>query len=222
MIDAGIGDPKAHKIQLADLKLAEKALKKPSPRFLKALALTRRVVDEMQEMKIRDLGLSVETAEGRIAKAGQTLRGEELSAASLSATSPSTSRRSRVARSSVSRQTVQGSTRRSRARSGCLPVATFPETEAQFNGHAIEAGDYRIDATSLATEAYGRTVRAATSVKRTRKLWDAASAKPYGRFSIPIRDVNAIPDKLRTVIARLDEGDFTPKDAEFFRGTCAN
>jgi hypothetical protein len=39
-------------------------------------------------------------------------------------------------------------------------------------------------------------------------------ADPYGRHAVAIRDVNEIPDKLRAVVAKLDEGDFGPKDAE--------
>lgn len=91
----------------------------------------------------------------------------------------------------------------------------LPELSHDFTGSSLVAGNYRIDATNLATEAYARTVRAITVKAQHEKLWDAAS--PLRRdpeHDIPIRDVNAIPDKLREVVARLDEGRFTQQDAE--------
>lgn len=237
MIEMGVGDPKAHRTQLADLKLAEKALANPSPRLVKALELTRRVVADMEEIKIRDLGLLPETAEGRIAKAGAVLRGEDITRVKgeggqfkelrttdkskvvdvvpLERTNPDSFYLPTQSRGKVKRPPSD--------RAGYFPVKAgpfgippgraLPELTHEFTGKAIQAGDFRIDATSLATEAYGRTVRAATVRSEHAKLWDSASKTPYGKYSVPIRDVNQIPDKLREVIARLDEGDFGPKDA---------
>jgi hypothetical protein len=214
MIDMEIGDPKAHRIQLADLKLAEAALRKPSPRFQKALELTQRVVADMERIKIEDLGLLPETAEGRVAKAGQTLRGEDL-AGGEKVTPGSfylpTQPRGKIKRPPSDRQ---GFYSPKAGPFGIPPGRDLPELTHEFTGKAIQAGNTRIDATSLATEAYGRTVRAATVRSEHAKLWDAGSATPYGAHSVAVRDINAIPDKLRTVVAKLDEGDFTPKDAE--------
>lgn len=214
MIEQGIGDPAAHRRQLGDLKLAEKALKNPSPRLVRALELTKQVVDQMQEIKIKDLGLLPETAEGSIAKGGQVLREEPLNAGER--VNPESFYLPRQPRGKVKRPPSD--------RAGYFPVKAgpfgippgrdLPELTHEFTGKSIEAGDFRIDATSLATEAYGRTVRAATVRAEHAKLWDSASQTEYNKpYSVPIRDVNEIPDKLRAVVARLDEGDFGPKDA---------
>jgi len=63
MIDSNIGDPKAHRTQLADLKLAERALENPSPRFARALELTRQVVNDMG--RHQDSGFGSFAADGR-------------------------------------------------------------------------------------------------------------------------------------------------------------
>jgi len=213
MIDSNIGDPKAHRTQLADLKLAERALENPSPRFARALELTRQVVNDMGRIKIQDLGLSPQTAEGRIAKAGQTLRGEDLTGGKT--VNPDSFYLPTQLRGKVKRppSAAAGFYSPKLGPYGLSPGRDMPELTHEFTGKAITAGPIRIDATNLASEAYGRTVRAASVKKAHAEHWEAASATPYGRHSIPIRDVNAIPDKLREVVAKLDEGDFTPKDA---------
>lgn len=215
MIEQGIGDPAAHRRQLGDLKLAEKALKNPSPRLQKALELTKQVVANMEEIKIHDLGLLPETAEGRVAKAGQVLRDEPIDPLHEKVNPDSfylpTQRRGKVKRPPSDRP---GYFPVKAGPFGIPPGRSLPELTHEFTGKAIEAGDFRIDATSLATEAYGRTVRAATIRAEHSKLWDSARTTPYGNHSVPIRDVNTIPDKLRETVARLDEGDFGPSDAE--------
>jgi hypothetical protein len=169
MIDMEIGDPKAHKRQLADLKLAEAALKNPSKRLVKALELTQRVVADMERIKIEDLGLLPETAEGRVAKAGQALRGEDVVGGEK--VNPDsfylpTQPRGKVKRPPSARA---GFYSPKAGPFGMPPGRDMPELTHTFTGKAIQAGDIRIDATSLATEAYGRTVRAATVKERARE-----------------------------------------------------
>lgn len=74
--DEGLGDPAAHEQKLRDITLAERALRKPSPRFEKALLLTREAVAEMEELKVRELGLDAGTASARVAKAGEVVVGQ--------------------------------------------------------------------------------------------------------------------------------------------------
>lgn len=214
MIEQGIGDPKAHRRQLADLRLAEKALNNPSPRFRKALELTRKTVSEMERIKVEDLGLLPETAEGRVIKFGAVLRDEGHTPVERLTDDGfylPVQLRGKVKRPPSDRA---GYFPTKAGPFGVPPGRSLPELTHEFTGKAIEAGDYRIDSTSLASEAYGRTVRAATIRAEHAKLWKSASETPRSRFDVPIRDSNTIPDKLRTVIARLDEGDFTQADAD--------
>lgn len=63
-----------HRQKLRDLDAAEKALANPSDRFQRAAALVDRAVDEMEQIKFDEAGLSVATAEGRVAKAAEVFR----------------------------------------------------------------------------------------------------------------------------------------------------
>lgn len=278
-IREGIGDPKAHKRQLADLKLAEKVLANPSKRFMRAFNLTKRAAEEQQAMKIRDLGLLAETADGRIAKAGAALRGEFGATAEGSFRPPEqiaaeirklegllkakhadeaaqarvnpysetpvgqklqrlrqelTDAQARPTPQRVSDQSFYLKTE-PRGKSKRLPAESqgyFPnragaygvplprdlaELKHAFTAKAIMDGDFRIDATGLASEAYARTVRAVAVKTEHAKLWDVA--RPYrgeqlGPFETFIRDSQTIPGKLRDVVNRIDEGSFLPADAK--------
>jgi hypothetical protein len=214
MIEMGIGDHKAHERQLADLTLAEKALENPRPRFQQALDLTRQVIAENERIKIEELGLAPETAEGRIAKAADVLRGEtpepggkpEYGGFYLP-----TQPRGKVKQPPSQ---VRGRFSVSAGPYGVPVGREMPELTHEFTGDALRAGDFRIDATNLASEAYARTVRAATVKNQWNKLWEAASPTKRSEWDIPIRDANEIPDELRTVIAKLDEGYFTQAEAD--------
>lgn len=214
MIEAGVGSKKAHERQIADLTLAEKALENPRPQFEKALALTREVVAESEWRRIGDLGLLPTTAEGRVAKAGQVLRGEE-PVGGQKVGGPESFYLPTQPRGEVKRPPSQGRGffGVSAGPFGVPPGRAMPELTHEFTGRAMQAGDYRIDATSLATEAYARTARAVTVRNQHQKLWNAATATRQHDGQIPIRDVNEISDDLREVIAKLDEGEFTDADA---------
>lgn len=213
MIDQGVGDPKAHERQIADLKLAERALKNPSPRFQASLDLTREVIAEQQRLRIEELGLAPETAEGRIAKAAQVLRqepaigGERVSDESFYLPTQPRGKTKRPPSQARGFQPSAGPY-------GIPPGRDLPELNHEFTGDALRAGAIRIDATNLAAEAYARTVRAVTVKNQWQKHWDAASPTQRTKWDIPIRDANTIPDKLREVIAKLDEGVFTQAEAD--------
>lgn len=81
MIERGIGIASEHKKQIALLQLARGAVENPSPRFLRALDVMGRTVAETERLRLR-LGLTVDRAEARVAKAGQVLRGERVLPAS--------------------------------------------------------------------------------------------------------------------------------------------
>ena len=212
MIEAGIGDVKAHKRHLADLKLAEKALKNPRPRFEKALALTRQVIAEQERIKVDDLGLDPRTAEKRVIAGGEAMRGEPLREG----------KRQRQG-SFYLPQVPKGKSKRAPYEriagprvgpGGIPPPRALPELRHVYEGKAIQAGNIRIDATALAGEAYARTVRAAAVKNDYNRLWSAATDRPKSIFDRPIRDIKDIPEKLRIVWLNVDEGRFTAKDAE--------
>lgn len=97
---------------------------------------------------------------------------------------------------------------------GLPPGRDLPELTHEFTAKSILAGNYRIDATNLAAESYARTVRAITVRNQWQKLWDAADITKQNEHQIPIRDVNSISDALREIVAKLDEGYLTAKDAD--------
>lgn len=213
MIEQGIGDRAAHLRQIADLALARKALESPRPRFQRALDLTAQVIAEQQRLKIEELGLAPETAEGRVAKAGQALREEPITGGT-----PVTETSQYAPTQPRGKTKRQPSQARGRFAVSSGPFGIplgreMPELTHDFNGDALRAGDTRIDATNLAGESYARTVRAVTVKNQWNKLWGAASPTKRTEWDIPIRDANTIPDALRTVVAKLDEGVFTEEDA---------
>jgi hypothetical protein len=265
MIHLGVGAAKDHKRHLGDLKLAEKALANPSPRLQKALALTRETAAEMQDLKIRELGLSVETAEGRVAKTGVALReGETLARrerltntiAKLEGIAESQARKGaepdakiatsierakselaatpdpfenmagRASESSFYMPTqARGKTKRPpsdrqgffSAKAGPYgfgPGRELPELKHEFTGKTLREGDFRIDATTMTSAAYARAVRASSVLHEWKNAWANGSKFQRTEYDVPVRDVNAISDKLRPIVNRLDEGEFTRADAD--------
>lgn len=92
----------------------------------------------------------------------------------------------------------------------------LPELRHVFTGKSIIAGDYRIDATSLAGEAYGKTVRLVSIRNDHARLSKMAkdTQAEAGPFAVPIRDMDGVSDELRQRLAKIDEGEFTSRDAE--------
>lgn len=77
----------------------------------------------------------------------------------------------------------------------------------RFTGEAIEIGDFRVDVTNLTTESYLRTVRTIQLRDEHQRLWALATDRPGdARYAIPIRDVSTIPDELRAISQRIDDG----------------
>lgn len=96
----------------------------------------------------------------------------------------------------------------------------IPEIQHVFTGDSIMAGDFRIDATHLIGNAYGRTVRAATIWNNYKQLLAASRKKPPMKGTVeeqtmvPMREMRAVSDALRMRLQKIDEGDFTATDAE--------
>lgn len=219
MLNWGLGDPAAHRAQLAAIDLAEKALAKPSKRFGKALNLTRKTIAAQQSMKINDLGLLPEVADRRVIAFGDVLRTGE----SLRGKVPETQGFNPDA--FYLPVIPKGKTRRApRDRAGYFasrdagyglgPGQGLPELKHEFTGEALQAGDFRIDATNLAAESFARAARLATIRDTHNRLWTAATDKPRSHWDRPIRDVKEIPQKLREVMEKIDSGEITAADAE--------
>lgn len=208
----GLGDPAAHQQKLRDIQLAERAVRKPSPRFEKALGLTRAAVAEMEALKVRELGLDASVASGRVARAGEVVRtGEKLEDFD---TPP------RAREDSFYVPTVSPRQSRPLAKQPFRPKRfghygaampemnrLVPELTHQFTGKAMQAGDYRIDTTRLVGEAVGRTVRAASILSQYRTLLKGATPTPRSEFDRPIRTSAGIPVQLRDIVNRTDEGE---------------
>lgn len=220
MIEMHVGFEDAHRRKLIDLKLAEKVLNDPRPRdrFLKAADLTRRVVEEQQGIKIEKLGLSPITADARVAGAGEVLReGKRLEGdealereSGLSFYMPTLSKR----HTKKATRDRYGFHAPRVGVAGIPPPKLPPELRHQFTGEAIIAGDYRIDATALASDAYARTVKTATVLDDYQRLLKASTATRRTEYDVPIREETAIPDELREVLVKIDEGELTHRDAE--------
>lgn len=219
-IDHQIGDPAAHQFQLGALKLAEKALQNPRPRFVKALELTKQAVAEQEAAKIAELGLVPTTAERRVLAGGGVYRGETPAQAVAAGRQnpdsfylPSTSK----TRTGKQAKMLQGGFSPRVGPYGIPAPKLPPELTHSFSGQSILAGDFRIDATGLASEAYARTVRAVTVLQDYKHLLDAATDTKVNRWSVPIRESAAIPGELRNLLSRVDEGEFTAADANLLR-----
>lgn len=83
MLNDGVGDAAAHQQKLRDIRLAEQAMRKPSERFQRALALARQASEEQQLLKVTEFGLNPVTAEARISKPVQVLKNGETFAGAL-------------------------------------------------------------------------------------------------------------------------------------------
>jgi hypothetical protein len=216
--DEKMGDPAAHEQKLRDIKLAVAAMKKPSKRFEEALGLARQASDEMTAMKVRDLGLNADTASGRVAAAGRVVRTGELRKSGLDELTKYATERQRaesfyvpIVSPAHSKPLAKNPFRGSRL--GPYGAATpnldrlVPELSHEFTGAAFQAGDYRIDTTRLLGEAVGKTVRAGSIISQWRTLQKAATDKPRSEFDRPIRTKEGIPDELRAIVNRTDEGE---------------
>lgn len=203
---------KDHRRHLADLDLAEVAVKSPRPKFTEALRLTEEVIAEQEWARIGDLGLLPSTAEGRVAKAGQVLRGEEVVGGQRQTPDSfylPTQPRGKVKRGAG---TSRGYPSVSAGPYGVPRPRDLPETNHEFTGKAMVRGDFRIDATNLAGEAAARTYAAVGRFDQYRKLLD--SSFPEERpGTVPIRLTEKISDELREALTKLDEGEFTSRDA---------
>jgi hypothetical protein len=96
---------------------------------------------------------------------------------------------------------------------GYGPPQGLTELKHQFTGESIRIGDFRIDATNLAGESYGRTVQLVSKIHQYKSIWDASTATKKGPFDGPVRDIREIRDRLREVLDKADEGLITEKDA---------
>jgi hypothetical protein len=210
-IDSGIGDEQAHRNQLNLLDQAEKvAAKKPSRALSRALDATRRVIDLQEAIKGEQMGLVPETAEGRVARVGQIVRGESTEG-KVARVNPES--RYLPFTSSV-RHKPAGTAFTPRPGPYGIPVpSSDPSMTHEFTGHYIKTGDFRTDATALAAEAYQRTVRTLMVANQYRFLHDASDATKLTADHIPIRDTRDIPDALRRVLSRSNGGDVAHEDA---------
>jgi hypothetical protein len=304
LISLGYGDAEAHRAQLAMLDLAEKVLsKEPRPKFAKAVEDVKRVIDEMQQAKMDNLGLDPTSAESRVARVGAILRGEPTLEPSY-LTDPIA--QARIAdletqlADNVKQQTAYKTAPRSAERAAGGPTegiapnvslkalrleesdlrnridalkmdqkpialarvnpesryldytsaskgkgatgtffgptigpygvpvpGSMPELNHAFTGYHLQAGDFRVDATGLAGESYGRTVRAITKWNAWRKLHQSSVERPPtgadSKFFKPIRDVKQIPEKLRALVNKAPQGELTTEEAlQLSEGDFAN
>jgi hypothetical protein len=231
MIHLEIGDPASHRAQLAALKLAEEVVANPRARFVKALDLTRQVIHEQQRIKIDELGLAADTAGRRVVGAGEYVR--RAGTAATAGEAAALARPSALAgdlppkldESFYLPFQPKGKPRRGtsgrlesfspQAGPGGIPIPAVPaELKHEFTGKSITAGDFRIDATSLAGETFARTVKAATKMNEWRRLWSAGTDTPRNlRFDRPVRDIRDFPDALRAVVNKALDAELTGEEA---------
>lgn len=89
------------------------------------------------------------------------------------------------------------------------------ELDHEFTGKSIVAGNFRIDAAHLTSEAYGRTVRTVTVLNEHARLWKSATdERKSERFDVPIRDAQKIPGELRAALQDLADGGISQAEAE--------
>lgn len=212
MIEGGVGDPAAHRAQLEALTLAEKVLTgKPRAQFVRALREVSRTVDVMESIKRNEMGLLPETARGRVAKAGQAFRGEELTGGEpvnlYARYLPFVS-----ATRKIGKPTDAGAFWSPTVGPFGLPIpGTDPSLTHEFTAHYIKTGDFRIDASNLAAEAYGKTVRGATRLNAWKRLHNA-SVESYREGYKPIRSERHVPEGLRRIMAKSENEPLLAED----------
>lgn len=262
---SGVGDVAAHSQKLRDIQMAQKVLASPekqSPRFQRALALTRQAVDEMEQIKIRELGLDPRTAVARVAMPGEVARTYKALPEVSTIQREITKVENEIARTKTedlgdlpdrladlerrrdeaiaardltpqregaqytpivsalhSKRSAKNLFRGVRIGPFGLPRKTVrdvvPELRHEFTGKALIAGDYRIDTTRLVGDALGRTIRGAHILDQYRRNLAAATKTQRTEFDRPIRkpDQEGIPDDLRAILQRTDEGELTAAEA---------
>lgn len=218
MIDAGIGDPGAHRAQLELLTLAEQVMgKKPRPLFTRALEDVARVIDVMEAVKKNEMGLLATTAEGRVAKAGQAFRREPLTGGER--VNPSSRYLPFVsATRKLGKPTDAGSFWNPTVGPFGIPMpGTDPSLNHEFTGHYIKTGDFRIDASNLAAESYAKAVHSATRLNGWKRLHDS-SVPTYREGYKPIRAQGHIPEALRRIVAKNENEPLVAEDLEGLHG----
>lgn len=236
MIDLGI-NPKEHSAQLLALDLAERVLKKPpSERLAKVIPLVRQVVAEREVILADELGvLPHHVAPRRVAAAGEVVRegaaaGSKKEVAQVAERISDGGEFDRLRADSFylpffSRTKTRKETRSEiRLQAGVRPgqygiplpelSRLDPSLRHVFSGKSIIAGDFRIDATNLAGESYGRAVRLSTVLNEHKRLLGAAKDTKRSEFDIPIRDKAGVPDKLKAVLSDIEEGVLTQEQID--------
>lgn len=212
-------DINAHRVHLADLKMAEKALEKPSRRLQEALSLGARLSEEQELIKVLQFGLDPVRAEARIAALGAVIRGEDFV--------PGETVLRRKTEGAVYVPTVpRAKTKRPpkdvvpAPRPGQYGLPATPqavklqELDHVFTGSAIEIGDIRLDTAHLLADTAQRVFRAAAVTSEWERLLAKSVETPRSDADIPIRTKDAIPDELREKFNRVDEGTLSGKEAE--------
>lgn len=230
MIDLDVGDVAAHRAQLAALKLAEKALEDPRPRFVEALELTREVIAEQERIKADELGLNVSTAERRVIGLGEFVRQaagaktpDELAAIPKPGELGGGPRQSEtsfylpVAQKGKPRKGVSEKLELMSPQKGKfgVPEPTLPSSlRHEITGKGVIMGNFRFDASVLAGNEFGQAVRAASKLSEWQKLRDSGVANPPDlRWFTPVRKGHAVDDRLRDIMDRSLDADLNTDDA---------
>lgn len=203
MIEQGVGVPGAHEYQLATLKLARDALANPSKRFTKTLEAYGRVVAETQRLRI-DMGLGVDTADARVARAGAILRGEAGDSARV--TNDSWYTPTVPKGKSSGRRVGEAAFGRGLSPFGFGPPTGVNLFSHEMTGEALRNGDIRIDVHHLAGEGYAKTVRASMVIDAWKKAWDHATPTRTSEHDVAVRDIRAVPDELRAQTQQFFDG----------------
>jgi hypothetical protein len=225
MIDLDV-NPTEHSAQLLALDLAEQIRAKgvkPGSRLAQTLPLVREIVAQRETLLADELGLLARgTAEKRVAAAGEIVRtatvvDEDAALARITGRSfylPFLSRAKtrKQIRSEIRLQAGARPSEYGIPKPDITRIA--PELKHVFTGKSILAGDFRIDATHLAGESYGRAVRLATVLNEHKRLLGAATVTKRSEFDIPIREVAGVPDELKAIVRDVEQGVLTQQQID--------
>ncbi len=197
----------AHALRTGDLKAAQAVLEKPTPRFLKALALTRQTSQETEGRLIAAGHLEPATAQGRKDAIAQIYGNAQADPEAFYF--PLSKRYTHGPEPSV-----PGAYSPSPSAYGQGPPAqTIQGLHKEFTGESVAQGLIPQNTGATITDRSARVDRLLQAERSYANLWKIATPAKRSVYDIPIRDTKAIKDELRLFFHNLADALHASPDA---------
>ncbi len=207
-INLGGDEEGNHIARINDLTAAQKVLERPSPKFLKALALTRQLSQETEGRLIAAQHLEPAVAQGRKDTIAQIYGNAQ---ADKEAFYFPLSRRYTMG----PEPTVPGAfSPKTGAYGAAPPSQSVQGLHQRFEGESVARGLIPTNVGATITDRSARVDRLLQAERTYRDLWRVATPAKRSVFDVPIRDTKQIRDELRLFFHDLaDKIHASPDDA---------